>query len=120
MNSARWWGSPPFAPLNCLPSQFTFRESLNTMSIQVQNIHKQFGSFVALNNVSLDFPTGELVAPPWAFGLRKDDTVCASSPGLRRRILATSTLEGNDASDTHVRDRQVGFVFSTLRTVFAI
>ena len=32
------------------------------MSIQVRNIHKRFGSFVALDDVSLDFPTGELVA----------------------------------------------------------
>ena len=30
------------------------------MSIQVQNIHKAFGDFVALGDVSLDFPTGEL------------------------------------------------------------
>ena len=32
------------------------------MSIQVRNIHKRFGNFVALDDVSLDFPTGELVA----------------------------------------------------------
>ncbi len=32
------------------------------MSIQVKNIHKQFGDFTALNNVSLDFNSGELVA----------------------------------------------------------
>ena len=32
------------------------------MSIEVRNLHKTFGSFTALNNVSLDFPTGELVA----------------------------------------------------------
>ncbi|HAG76397.1 MAG TPA: sulfate ABC transporter ATP-binding protein, partial [Thauera sp.] len=32
------------------------------MSIQVRNIDKRFGSFVALDNISLDFPTGQLVA----------------------------------------------------------
>jgi sulfate transport system ATP-binding protein len=32
------------------------------MSITVQNVSKKFGDFVALNNVSLDFPSGELVA----------------------------------------------------------
>jgi sulfate transport system ATP-binding protein len=32
------------------------------MSIQVSNINKRFGEFVALNNVSLEFPTGELTA----------------------------------------------------------
>ena len=32
------------------------------MSIEVKNIRKEFGSFTALQDVSLDFPTGELVA----------------------------------------------------------
>jgi sulfate transport system ATP-binding protein len=32
------------------------------MSITVRNLQKRFGDFVALDNVSLDFPAGELVA----------------------------------------------------------
>ena len=32
------------------------------MSIEVKGIRKTFGQFVALNNISLDFPTGELIA----------------------------------------------------------
>ena len=32
------------------------------MSIEVRNLRKTFGKFVALNNVSLDVPGGELVA----------------------------------------------------------
>ncbi len=32
------------------------------MSIKVRNLRKQFGDFVALDDVSLDFPSGELVA----------------------------------------------------------
>eukprot|EP01034_Spumella_vulgaris_P014949 gene14949-19103_t len=32
------------------------------MTIAVKNINKRFGDFTALNNVSLDFPTGELTA----------------------------------------------------------
>ncbi|MEO0036077.1 MAG: hypothetical protein RLZZ501_2100, partial [Pseudomonadota bacterium] len=32
------------------------------MSIQVTNINKQFGAFRALDNVSLDIPSGQLVA----------------------------------------------------------
>ena len=32
------------------------------MSITVHNIHKNFGTFSALHGVSLDFPSGELVA----------------------------------------------------------
>ncbi len=32
------------------------------MSIEVQDIRKTFGRFAALDGVSLDFPTGELIA----------------------------------------------------------
>ena len=32
------------------------------MSIEIQNISKSFGSFQALNNVSLDIQSGELIA----------------------------------------------------------
>ena len=35
--------------------------------------HQAFGSFVALDNVSLEVPGGELVAAARAFGLRQDD-----------------------------------------------
>ena len=32
------------------------------MSIEIRNISKRFGNFVALDNINLDIPTGELVA----------------------------------------------------------
>ena len=32
------------------------------MSIEIRNVNKQFGDFTALNNVSLDIESGELVA----------------------------------------------------------
>ena len=32
------------------------------MSIEIRNIHKSFGSFKALDGVSLDLPKGELIA----------------------------------------------------------
>ena len=32
------------------------------MTIAVNNIHKRFGDLVALDNISLDFPAGELTA----------------------------------------------------------
>ena len=32
------------------------------MSIEIRNIRKRFGNFVALDDLSLDIPTGELVA----------------------------------------------------------
>lgn len=80
------------------------------MSIQVRNIHKQFGSFVALGDVSLDFPTGELVALLGPSGCGKT-TLLRIIAGLEQPDSGSVVLEGRDASTTHVRDRQVGFVF---------
>jgi sulfate/thiosulfate transport system ATP-binding protein len=80
------------------------------MSIQVRNIHKSFGSFTALGDVSLDFPTGELVALLGPSGCGKT-TLLRIIAGLETADRGHVLLDGEDASDTHVRERQVGFVF---------
>ena len=80
------------------------------MSIQVSNISKRFGNFVALDNVSLDFPTGELVALLGPSGCGKT-TLLRIIAGLEQADSGSVILEGEDASATHVRERQVGFVF---------
>ncbi len=80
------------------------------MSIQVSNINKRFGNFVALDNVSLDFPSGELVALLGPSGCGKT-TLLRIIAGLEQADSGNVILEGEDASATHVRERQVGFVF---------
>jgi sulfate transport system ATP-binding protein len=80
------------------------------MSIEVRNINKTFGNFVALNNVSLDFPSGELVALLGPSGCGKT-TLLRIIAGLETPDSGNIVLDGIDTSATPVRDRQVGFVF---------
>ncbi|HEY9279563.1 MAG TPA: sulfate ABC transporter ATP-binding protein [Eoetvoesiella sp.] len=80
------------------------------MSIEVRNINKRFGNFVALNNVSLNFPTGELSALLGPSGCGKT-TLLRIIAGLEQADSGQVLLEGEDASARHVRERQVGFVF---------
>lgn len=80
------------------------------MSIEVRNIHKQFGAFTALDNVSLAFPDGQLTALLGPSGCGKT-TLLRIIAGLESPDLGQVLLDGEDASHTHVRKRQVGFVF---------
>ncbi len=80
------------------------------MSIEVRNIGKRFGEFVALDNVSLDFPSGELTALLGPSGCGKT-TLLRVIAGLEHADQGQVILDGEDASVQHVRERQVGFVF---------
>ncbi len=80
------------------------------MSIEVKNISKRFGNFVALNDVSLNFPSGELTALLGPSGCGKT-TLLRVIAGLEQADHGQVILDGEDASVRHVRERQVGFVF---------
>ena len=80
------------------------------MSIQVKNIDKHFGNFHALKDISLDFPEGELVALLGPSGCGKTSLLRIIA-GLESADSGHVLLEGQDATDVHVRHRQVGFVF---------
>lgn len=83
------------------------------MSIEVRNINKTFGSFTALDGVSLDVPDGELVAllGPSGSGkttlLRVIAGLEAFDEGKDSEIL----FDGVNVARHAVGRRQVGFVF---------
>jgi sulfate/thiosulfate transport system ATP-binding protein len=80
------------------------------MSIEVRGIRKTFGRFAALDGVSLDFPTGELIALLGPSGCGKT-TLLRIIAGLERQDEGRVLFDGEDAAQRDVRERQVGFVF---------
>ena len=80
------------------------------MSIEIRNVSKNFGNFQALNDVSLDIQSGELVALLGPSGCGKT-TLLRIIAGLENADRGTILFSGEDTTDVHVRERQVGFVF---------
>jgi sulfate transport system ATP-binding protein len=80
------------------------------MNIQIRNLTKKFGSFSALQNVSLDIHSGELVALLGPSGSGKT-TLLRVIAGLEAPDGGSVFFRGEDASRRDVRDRGVGFVF---------
>jgi len=80
------------------------------MSIQISNVSKSFGTFKALDGITLDLPRGELVALLGPSGCGKT-TLLRIIAGLDRADSGSIAIYGEDATDTHVRERHVGFVF---------
>ncbi len=80
------------------------------MSISIRNVQKNFGNFSALNDISLEVPSGELVALLGPSGCGKT-TLLRIIAGLDAPDAGNVLFGGEDATDRHVRERQVGFVF---------
>jgi sulfate transport system ATP-binding protein len=80
------------------------------MSIQVKDVTKKFGKFAALDNVSLEIPSGALVALLGPSGSGKT-TLLRVIAGLEFADTGSILFEDHDISSQTARDRRVGFVF---------
>ena len=80
------------------------------MDIHARQIHKDFGSFTALDGVDLDIASGELVALLGPSGSGKT-TLLRVIAGLEFADHGQIRFGDTDMAAVPVRERQVGFVF---------
>jgi sulfate/thiosulfate transport system ATP-binding protein len=80
------------------------------MSIEVRRVSKYFGDFVALDDVSLSIPNGQLTALLGPSGGGKS-TLLRIIAGLESPDAGEVEIEGVDATKLPPQKRNVGFVF---------
>src|SRR5690348_10605331 len=80
------------------------------MSIEIKSVNKNFGDFVALQDVSLEIPTGQLTALLGPSGGGKS-TLLRIIAGLETADSGTVEIEGTTATHLPPQKRNVGFVF---------
>ncbi|MDD9369965.1 MAG: sulfate ABC transporter ATP-binding protein, partial [Acidimicrobiales bacterium] len=80
------------------------------MSIEITGVGKRFGGFVALDDVSVNIPSGQLTALLGPSGGGKS-TLLRIIAGLERADEGTIRIEGVDATHLRPQKRNVGFVF---------
>jgi len=80
------------------------------MSIEVKNVNKRFGDFVALDDVSVSLPTGQLTALLGPSGGGKS-TLLRIIAGLDSADSGSISIEGTEATHLPPQKRNIGFVF---------
>jgi sulfate transport system ATP-binding protein len=80
------------------------------MSITAKGVSRRFGDFVALDDVSLEIPSGSLTALLGPSGSGKS-TLLRVIAGLERPDAGTVVIDGRDATALPPQRRGVGFVF---------
>ena len=80
------------------------------MSIEIRDVNKRFGDFVAVDNMNLSIGEGELTALLGPSGSGKT-TLLRIIAGLEQQDSGRIHFYGEDTTDVHVSDRGVGFVF---------
>ena len=80
------------------------------MSIKIQNIHKRFGNFAALDDINIEVPTGELTTLLGPSGCGKT-TLLRIIAGLENADSGRIFFDGTDVTDIPVQRRGIGFVF---------
>ncbi len=80
------------------------------MSIEIAGVGRRFGDFVALDDVTVNIPTGQLTALLGPSGGGKS-TLLRIIAGLEHADAGTVHIEGVDATHMSPQRRNVGFVF---------
>ena len=80
------------------------------MAIEARNVSKRFGDFQALDDVSLEVPSGSLTALLGPSGSGKS-TLLRVIAGLEQPDAGEIVISGEDATDVAPQKRGVGFVF---------